>query len=1301
MRERGILFALLAGMGAMTYHSVSSTGTGSQSPRTAEAVPGPLHSAEEDLSKTFDAFDKRRRFTITLTGNGVNLSANPIKGLRSTGQRNSFDWAIAIVPDPEHSNLKLDFDRDVEALQLAAARAHYQFERYWLPWNTDAQSQKEGSYLMRAASSNSGAKSGGFLMARIPDNRASLPGVLLFRNNGSYPLALFLVSESPTGGIAAEEFRAAVSLGRQLSELGLRKDDRVLRLIGPGMSGSLASLGTLINTENPPFGEINVRTWTEDHASHIQFREAVVDANERLESKRTLLHLDCHFKPMQVDSVPAIRRLIRYVRESWRDDSPIVLLTEEATAFGNVDKSAIESEKTSFACDSLHEPDSTPPSEAPEVGDPYKKVWSIPFPRNLSQLRNASEKQDHVPGFGDDSHRSDLPRNGILMSLKQETETALEIPTFSKEQTPVSQESVLFTIGSLLKTGAIHYVGILATDPLDTLFLARYLHKASPNLRVFTLDGDLLFEHGSDSSDYSGILTVSTYPLIPLTQVWGSAQQKTVYAFPASTSEAVYNSTLEVLSTLAGITSSKAEILASVRDRLNPFSDSTKPSWITVAGRSGFEPVAILTGNEEKTPASPVSRRFPPEYWPGWGYAFMAMVALCFAFCALMLFARPNGRRSIALFSAHPDEYCPAVKEHKEHEGENDPAGSYDPVPRAFYLFSIGVGLSVLLLSWLVVPAIILQWNIDPNLNALEKTGGLLFLAGILIVLALQFGVDDLSVLPKPHGSSVATPKSGATGNATILASFGFLLIGASNLLSSPVQHAQTYVLPRLWGLFCFGSFCMGATLAASALPFWNIVEAIARRKRIAPEGKSYSKKAAPYFWSATLILLIFAVLMTLSIRTMESGSPVHFLAAYRSLDLTNGVSPLVPITLLFVAAIALAFVQLRRMAYYEDRRPDLPNMEGDEFCPRLDAIVREVQRKIRNLEFHPAYGAALVLLLIVAWCVVTGAAQTLETRPLESAMMAAVIGVGSFIFLIWIRLVLVWSAFSEFLQQLERHPLRQVFSLLPRGFIWSPVWQGGGKKRTHVAITRSIECMQALQNHRLTPQDLKDEISKNLKTSDSDSLAANAKRLLEASADRRRFSPLRYMQLENALKGVTQEGVKYLRRTKWNRGDYELKTELASKEETKEALHTPRPEYLEQEPITICSELVAFRFLAFINFVLWHIDNLVTYISIGFLLLVIALSSYAFRARTIIDWMLVLLFAVLTAGIVIVFAQADRDAILSRISGTEEGKLDRHFFTHLISYGGVPALVLVSTHFPTIGRFFFSWVKPALEAIH
>lgn len=173
------------------------------------------------------------------------------------------------------------------------------------------------------------------------------------------------------------------------------------------------------------------------------------------------------------------------------------------------------------------------------------------------------------------------------------------------------------------------------------------------------------------------------------------------------------------------------------------------------------------------------------------------------------------------------------------------------------------------------------------------------------------------------------------------------------------------------------------------------------------------------------------------------------------------------------------------------------------------------------------------------------------------------------------------------------------------------------------------------------------------------------------------------------------------LRKTTWSSGGYELKAELAKQEDTKEALHVERTQFVLEEPLTICGELVAYRLLAFINYVLWQLDNLVTYLSAGFLLLVIAMNSYDFRSGTIIDWIVISLFGLMTVGIVAVFSQAARDAILSRISGTEEGKLDRHFFTHLISYGALPVIVLAATHFPTVGRFFFSWIKPALEAIH
>ncbi len=358
---------------------------------------------------------------------------------------------------------------------------------------------------------------------------------------------------------------------------------------------------------------------------------------------------------------------------------------------------------------------------------------------------------------------------------------------------------------------------------------------------------------------------------------------------------------------------------------------------------------------------------------------------------------------------------------------------------------------------------------------------------------------------------------------------------------------------------------------------------------------------------------------------------------------------------------------------------------------------MTEIQTRTSSLSFHPTQLAAYVGLgFLLLALVYQRSHQTYESDALEHLMIALPIAVGFLLILVWIRFMIIWSSFSEFLQQLERHPLRNVFSLLPRDFIWSPVWQGGGKKRTHVAITRSLECVLALKDHQHTPHAFRNYIRQSLP-----SFEAQVKRLLQISAYRQRVPRFFSRNLEDDLCRIAEHAAADLEKRKWTLGGYELKAELSKQEDTREALHIERAAFLKEEPETICGELVAYRLLAFINYVLWQLDNLVGYLSFGFLSLIVAMNSYNYRSESIIDWILVGMFGVMTIGIVTVFAQADRDAILSRISGTEEGKLDRHFFTHLISYGAMPVLVLAATHFPVVGRFFFSWVKPALEAIH
>lgn len=521
------------------------------------------------------------------------------------------------------------------------------------------------------------------------------------------------------------------------------------------------------------------------------------------------------------------------------------------------------------------------------------------------------------------------------------------------------------------------------------------------------------------------------------------------------------------------------------RDIIDPFTRSRQALWVTVAGRNGFEPIAVLHGppskngardDEDKSP-NLTNRGFTPEYWPGWAYAFSLILSLCGTFCLLMLFARPHGRRFFAIFSSEPDYY--------------DSELEYDPLPRAFYLSAIGMSLLSLASMWLVVPGVVVQWNVPEKFRpSIEIFSGLLFALGALFVIVLSLlanrsrsgaGVSP-SVVPGTHAA-----------RAKAAAAAAFLFLAIPRLFRIPDMGASDAV-PHLYLFFMAGCFCIGATLIASVLPLWK------------------------------------------AIRVED------FLAAYRSLDLTNGVSPLVPATLLFAAFVLFSVVHLKRMAYFEERRPELPKMEGDPFCPKLHKLADVINIRIHEFRNHPLYWAAFVVLAAFFLVGISGPSQTLERRPIEVLIIWAAIAVGFFIALVWIRLVLVWSAFSEFLQQLERHPVRRVFSLLPRGFMWSPVWQGGGKKRTHVAITRSLECMCALVNHPRTPSELRETIKAELRREGTDSLRSNINELLSKSADRLKLPSLKYRQVQRSIANVAQAAVTLLSNDKWGWG---LRTEI------------------------------------------------------------------------------------------------------------------------------------------------------------
>lgn len=1210
--------ALVAG--SFGVRSVTTHAQTAGSSQTARSItPRAERSMPQGLLTTFSDFD------TSSVGEASHCSAPALGGMGG-----EMEWAIATVPDPERSNLKLDFDREIEAIQNAAASMDYQFERFWFPWHTESSADSKTD-----ESASAGQR-------RESD---TVPGVLLFRKHGgshhsSPGLAIFLVGETPTSGINPGQFRSAVCLGKSLH--GNAGNTATIRIIGPGYSANFESLARLVDGAT----HLKVRSWTADFESQKTFED------------RT--HAD--LKTTRTPSILSINSFVRFLRSDWHETGPVVILKEEGTALGAGIKRTNCEESTSG-------------KDEQSLAD--CKVRPVEFPRNLSSLRNASENQAATapPSSADPQ----IPRTGLTLSLKGDN-ASFEIPVFSQAQTPVSQESVLFSISNLLKTGTVHYAGIVASDPLDVLYLSRYLRSACPNLRLFVLNPDLLLEHGSDSSDFESILSVTTYPLLPMSQVW-TRSSGPLQVFPSESYEAVYNAVLSSLSESDPTRSDPTKYV----DLWNPIradGSSRMPLWLTVAARNGFEPVALLkpTAGTFTIKPTPVHPRFIPEYWDSWGYTFTILLAACLLFCFAIAAASPGGDRRASVFAVKPQE-----------EGASS---------RALYLSAIGACLSLLAFAWLAVAGEVILLNIP---EAVHPSIGRWFGFWLFCLGALAAGTILAATANRRHGNSASVsqwrlrdlvfprrpaPLAGFSCSTVLLA---MSLIFA---FPEPFKTESGYVVQQLWHLFSMGSFVLGAIVVATACPVWDLLRSgpglaqVTSTQHSRAEVRQIWVPAFGAFSIATCTALFALSGFVLFMLQSPNGASNYFFLACRSLNLTSGVSPLIPLSLVVIVMLSLASVHLKRLVYYEDHCPTVPYLRRGEYCPRLRVTVAETRRRTSRLSFHTAYGVAFLAFAFVAYRIWnTHTHETLETPALEQLLIYTSLVAGFLLLLVWIRVLLIWSSFSEFLQQLERHPLRNVFSLLPKGFVWSPVWQGGGKKRTHVAITRSLECILALHSHDGTPARLKAVIESRL-----DAIRRQVKEVLQISASRRRIPRLLFRELERNLSEVAAAAADYLESQQLTEGGSEVEGQLSARAEKQNKAY---------DPASICRELIAFRFLTFINYVLWQLDNLVGFLSFGFLLLVVALNSYGFRSRTIIDWMLVLTFVLLTSGVMAVFAQVARDGILSRITGTKEGKLDLNFFVHLVAYGALPVLVLVATHFPTVGKFFFSWVQPALEAIH
>ncbi len=125
----------------------------------------------------------------------------------------------------------------------------------------------------------------------------------------------------------------------------------------------------------------------------------------------------------------------------------------------------------------------------------------------------------------------------------------------------------------------------------------------------------------------------------------------------------------------------------------------------------------------------------------------------------------------------------------------------------------------------------------------------------------------------------------------------------------------------------------------------------------------------------------------------------------------------------------------------------------------------------------------------------------------------------------------------------------------------------------------------------------------------------------------------------------------------------------------------------------------LALRFVALIRYTLLNIRNLYTFVVYGFACLVVCVATYPFEGKSNLSALLTTVFVFILISVGLMFVQIQKDSILSLIEGSGVGEVSYgELFKHLVSIGGVPALIVLATQFPSIADMVLSWAKPGLD---
>jgi hypothetical protein len=1232
--------------------------------------------------------------------------AKETKAKGANGSEPAAEAIIALVPDPVHTHLALLFDRNVDVIQQALQdrtsedAAGWIYTSQWLPWDP----------VPFQASQDPVDRNN---LHVFDANRECAPGFLLFRRNrfrrnvvGDKFLVVFLVGEAPTRGIfRQDQFMNALRGWRALELRDIDQQPPTLRILGPTFSASLPTLDTLLQAQS-------CKAPTADTSAC--FDRAQVVSGSVATSRRLVLQSGnfpglaaANFISMGESSKAVQDTLVDYLgRTQHISPEQIAFVSEDETPFGNLLSSIPHSGRLSGT--QQNSDDSTaPPSPSGRQNstpDPTKRPMQFHYPREISQLRNAYEKNS-VFSRQSGQQTSTQNQQDLTLSLEDRHEEEDSVPSFSSTQSPVSEESVLSEIMRAMDRERIRVAVINGTDVLDVVFVARYLGRSLPDLRVVLLNNDLLFDRSPDVSYFRGMLAVNTYPLIPDNIQWsdrflsmpgykpdhaspfGSILPDRIFASfettgiynavrlleraPFENAPADADSAKKSADDPVRLSSEEPLWLAEYSD---PFRGGNHPPlWLTAVGRGGFWPVALLdryldekgattsdrcTGevqtrpDESSSPSSLVdictgnsgpsndAEMIPPRMFDRWWWSPISVGGFTLQ--------RPEAKQ---LLPARLAAVC---------------------LLALFILFGLILCVFARVDRW---P----QYVFDiPGTNGERRVW-------IVLIIILSYSwIGRLLILDLPYGFFRDTLNWGLLSLEFVLLVFAVWLIQVG-FIKGMAEEAGT---------------------EKQGKPQADLTKWQQRRTK-------WEKRRVTFACGLIFLTLVSQVLFH---WVMPSDVAAKLFYLYRSQHLFSGVCPVLPFIFLFIAVICLVSRHIQSLLAFSTRhKPRIPSYGGKNSPQLLQFITKDNVKDILLACYSPwrmlyskrqqlkergnvwltrLLAFTAVMLLLSAYLLFPRGFETFEPRAY--AILLSIFTFGLVLVMLheiaWV--ILMWVCLHKgLLRPLERSILRACFSRVS-GFSWQRLWFSIDQSPAvrYKPLSRAHESMRRMYLDPYCPQDVRSRIE------DARKVYTRFIAVPESDDGKERSRRVRaFKQFQFALcRCATEVVAKIISEPSRHKEPLATSLDVPAKD-IEEALNKScEADSLEAN----AEEFVGLIYIYAIQHVLLDIRSHILAFTFSYFFLLMALNAYPVVPHHSIMVLLIGLLLAFVIVVVIVFSQMHRDSILSRTTSTEPGKLDIAFYEKLISVLGVPLIGLLASQFPEISNFLFSWLEPSLQTL-